>query len=157
MKFETALLCLMAIVLTGCMGTTGQVYTPNKAVGSRYWYEIVNSAELSEAGERVLREKLDIELRSRNLLAVETDPVARKVNITITNYYMRPAAARFLVGIMAGRDNIHSVVTIVDAKNGEELGRIEVDSRNPTAMGTSNGLIEGHATEIADFLAGVKS
>ncbi|GAB3367295.1 hypothetical protein GCM10027431_10750 [Lysobacter rhizosphaerae] len=138
------------------MGTTGQVYVPNKAVGSRYWYEIVNSAEMSEAGVQELRKELDIELRSRDLLAVETDPEARKVKITITNYYMRAAAARFLVGIMAGRDNIHSVVTITDVKSGEELGRMEVDSRNSTAMGTAGGLIESHATEIADFMSGVR-
>ncbi|WP_457097785.1 DUF4410 domain-containing protein [Lysobacter sp. P5_B9] len=156
MNFRPVLFLLIAGFLSGCMGTTGQVYVPNKAVGSRYWYEIVNSAEMSEAGVQELRKELDIELRSRNLLAVETDPEARKVKITITNYYMRAAAARFLVGIMAGRDNIHSVVTITDVKSGEELGRIEVDSHNPTAMGTAGGLIESHATEIADFMSGVR-
>lgn len=66
---------------------------------------------------------------------------------------MRHGAARALVGIMAGRDKIISHVRVVDA-TGTQRAAFEVESTNSTAWGTTRGLHQKHAEEIALRLKG---
>ncbi len=72
------------------------------------------------------------------------------------NYYMRHGAARAMVEIMAGSDNIQSRVKIKDSSTGNVLSEFTVQSKNPTAWGTSKGLIEEHADKIVATLKGAK-
>jgi hypothetical protein len=53
---------------------------------------------------------------------------------------------------MAGADNILSQVTVRDAASGSVLGEFVVESKNPSAWGTSRGLIEEHADKIVSYL-----
>ncbi|KAF1706997.1 hypothetical protein CSC71_13600 [Pseudoxanthomonas sangjuensis] len=57
-----------------------------------------------------------------------------------------------MVGIMAGKDRVLSTVQVLDPVTGEELGRLNVESGNATAVGSAGGLLRGHADEIADFV-----
>lgn len=145
------LILLSLLALTGCIGTSSKIAKPNAAPASSHlWYTVNNADGMSPEGLAILKERLDSRL-SRALVAPGTADAVH-VKVTITNYYMRNGAARFLVGIMAGKDSIKSLVQVIDPTTGKELGQLLVDSGNATAFGTSRGLLEGHANEIADFV-----
>ena len=64
---------------------------------------------------------------------------------------MRHGATRWLVGIMAGRDQILSEVKVKD-RGGNTIAEFEVNSTNPTAVVSAHSLLEEHAEEIVDTL-----
>lgn len=142
---------LLALFLTGCIGTKSNVrsaYAPSAA--DRFSYSIDNVDGMSAEGLEILNAQLRDGLGT--MLAPASGIDAKRVQIRITNYYMRHGAARALVGLMAGKDNITSEVTVVDPATGQLLGSLTVVSSNATAVGTSRGLIQGHAKEIVQFL-----
>ena len=154
-KLGSLFVASLLLALTGCIGTSSQVrsaYAP--AASDKFAYAIENAGGMSAEGLQILNDKLKSELSTSGLLSVPSDPAARKVEIRITNYRMRHGAARAMVGIMAGKDNITSDVRILESGTGKLLGQLTVESGNATAMGTSRGLIEGHAKEIVEFLRG---
>lgn len=142
---------LVALATTGCIGTSSKITASNQAAaGARYWYTIDNHGYMSPEGLGILHARLDERLGHE--LAPADSPGAFRADVVISSYRMRHGAARALVGVMAGTDEIRSSVTIVDPQTGERLGRIDVESKNQTAIGSAGGLIAGHADEIADFL-----
>lgn len=139
------------LLLAGCIGTSSTVARPNaSAVGSKLWYTVDNPGGMTPEGMQVLRARLD-----ERFVAVRTadgTQGAVHVKVTVTAYRMRHGAARALVGIMAGKDTVLSTVQVLDPATGQELGRINVESGNATAVGSAGGLLSGHADEIADFV-----
>jgi len=147
----------VALAALSACSTTSVMHSGYRvAEAQTFTYEITNTSEMSVAGLALLRDSLDAQLKDRRLLAIDGDPAALKVDVQINNYYMRNGAARFLVGIMAGRDNIRSTVKVLRA-DGQQMGHFEVESYNATALGTSSGLVEKHANEIVDRVAALKS
>lgn len=145
------LAALAAVALTGCIGTSSKVARPNaSAVGSKLWYTVENPGGMTPEGMTVLRSRLDE--RFVAVRAADGTPGAVHVKVTVTAYRMRHGAARALVGIMAGKDTVLSTVQILDPLTGQELGRLNVESGNATAVGSAGGLLRGHADEIADFV-----
>lgn len=140
----------LPFALAACIGTSSKVARPNAAaVGSKLWYTIDNPGGMTPEGMQVLRARLD-----ERFVAVRTAdgaPGAVQVKVTVTAYRMRHGAARALVGIMAGKDTVLSTVQVLD-ESGAELGRLNVESGNATAVGSAGGLLRGHADEIADFV-----
>lgn len=152
-QFAVFLTLLGALALSAC-GTSSQVtqrYAP--APGDQFAYSIDNRGGMSEENLATLRTSLDSQLRGAGLLAATPSSAGRHVTITINEYRMHHGAARALVGIMAGKDTIRSTVQVTD-RDGNVLGSGEIDSGNATAWGTTGGLVEGHAEEIANFLRG---
>ena len=146
-------LVVSCLLIAGCAGTTMRVQTEYRPVaGEKFGYEIVNMAKMSEEALVIMRLRLDGELANKGLLATGPQESGRKVEIVVTNYYMRHGAARSLVGVMAGADNITSTVKVKDGKTNAVLGEFVVESKNPTALGTSRGLVEGHADLIVRYL-----
>ncbi|WP_396615472.1 DUF4410 domain-containing protein [Lysobacter soli] len=157
MKGIRVTVATVALAALSACSTTSVMHSGYRvAEAQTFAYEITNTSEMSVAGLALLRDSLDAQLTDRRLLAVNGDPTALKVDVRINNYYMRNGAARFLVGIMAGRDSIRSTVKVVRA-DGQQMGHFEVDSYNGTALGTSSGLVEKHAKEIVDRIAALKS
>lgn len=149
-SWKFVLLLLMGL-LAGCIGTSSKVGRPNSAqAGAQLWYSIDNPGAMTPEGLAVLRERLDERLRAS--IATEGTPGAVHVKITVIRYRMRHGAARALVGLMAGKDTVLSTVQILDPDSGHELGRLDVESGNATALGSAGGLLRGHADEIADFV-----
>lgn len=145
----------LSFVLAGC-GTSGNVRKQySHASSDRFAYEVSNTGDMSVEGLVFLRARLDATLAALGRLAIDHDPSAKKVMIEITSYRMRNGATRALFGIMAGRDNIHSTVKVLDPA-GDVIGETEISSGNSTAWGTSQGLIEGHADAIVAFLTGAR-
>lgn len=145
------LAALAAVAVTGCIGTSSNVARPNAAAtGSKLWYSVENPGGMTPEGLTVLRGRLDE--RFVAVRAAEGTPGAVHVRVTVTQYRMRHGAARALVGVMAGTDKVLSTVQVLDPASGHELGRLEVESGNATAVGSAGGLLRGHADEIADFV-----
>ena len=74
------------------------------------------------------------------------------IEITFNNYYVRPGAARALVGVMAGVDNITSTVVIKEKDNDKIVGEFRVISKNATAWSSARDLIEQHVDVIISNL-----
>jgi len=143
--------------LAGCAGTSATVQSDYRlAQGERLSLQL-SAPTASEEGMAILRERLTTQLSSSGLLADSADASAKIVEVTITNYRMRHGAARALVGIMAGADNIQSIVKVKDPVTGKVFSEFNVKSKNPSAWGTSKGLIEDHADEIVATLKNARS
>lgn len=141
--------CILA--LSACAGTSSNVrsaYRPNSA--DTFVYTLDNPGGMTPEGREVFESRLRERLGGK---LVTNDPKANRLEVRIDYYRMRDAAVRFLVGVMAGQDRVQSTVTI-KAPDGQQLGVLTVDSKNPTAMFTANGLVRKHADEVADFALG---
>ena len=139
-----------SVLMAGCAGTKLSVQAPYRPdTASKLSYVITPKVAVSEEALGILRQRLDIQLNAEGLLGPNP---TRQVEISIVNYYMRHGAARALVGVMAGADNMQSTVTIRDTQTQAVLGEFKVESNNATAMGTSRAMIEEHADKIANYL-----
>ena len=143
----------LSVVLAGCAGTSLREQTPYQAdPAAKVAYTLDANVAASDEGVTILRERLNERLNAARLLAANASGAARTVEITIVAYRMRHGAARALVGVMAGTDYIHSSVVIKDAQTQQVLGEARVESRNPTAWGSAQGLIQGHADAIVAYI-----
>ena len=152
-RILTMAMLLSFVLLAGCAGTSLRVsapYTPD--ANQKFTYEIVNKGQMSDEALTIFRDRLESQLIASKLLTTGTDESARRVQIVIDNYYMRHGSARALVGIMAGEDNILSTIFVKEPKTGTVLSAFEVESVNPTAWGSSHGLIQEQADKIVSYL-----
>jgi Domain of unknown function (DUF4410) len=144
---------LASLLLSGCAGTALRVqsaYQP--ASGDKITYAIFPKVEVSDEALSILRQELDSQLQGKGLLAANPTEARKSVEISITNYYMRHGATRALVGIMAGADNMQSSVQVKDRTTQVVVGEFAVESKNPTAWGTSRAMIMEHADKIVEYL-----
>jgi len=156
-KLVASILIVASSLLAGCAGTAAIVQSEYRlAQGEKFKLQLTAPAAASEEGITILRERLTSQLSSNGLLATAADASARTVEVTVTNYYMRHGATRAMVGIMAGADNIQSAVRVKDPASGKVLSEFTVESKNPTAWGTSRGMIEDHADKVVETLRGMK-
>ena len=148
------LLSMALVLLVSACATSSQVQQAHAGLkGRSFDYQFSNRGGDNAEGiaelDRVIRERL----RSGGWIG--NGPASGKVDVTVTHYYVRHGAARALVGIMAGRDKISSQVRVTDT-SGTVLAAFEVESTNATAWGTTGGLHEKHAEEIAAQLQGAR-
>lgn len=156
-KFVASILIAASSLLAGCAGTAAIVQSEYRlAQGEKLKLQLTAPPTASEEGVTILRERLTSQLSSNGLLATASDASARTIEVTVTNYRMRHGATRAMVGIMAGADNIQSTVKVKDQASDKVLSEFTVESKNPSAWGTSRGLIEEHADKVVATLQGVK-
>ena len=151
-RIMAALLCLF---LAAC-STTSTVYQPLSPQGEAvraYGYAFENNGGDDLEGIARLDRLIHGRLLQAGLVASGGAAPEGSVNIELTHYYVRSNAARFWVGIMAGRDKIVSRVTVLGA-DGAEIGSFEVETTNISAWGSTEGLMEKHAEEIVSRLRG---
>lgn len=141
---------LAGLFTAGCVGTSLKVRTPYKpAAEAKRTYTLTTTASVTGNGLGILRERLEQRFRDEGLLAAPAD---RKVEIDVVFYRMRHGAARALVGIAAGADNIESTVVVRDAWSQVVLGEFTVESTNPTITSSARLLIEDHADKIVEYI-----
>lgn len=144
---------IFCLFVTGCAGTSVRIKSAyNPDANDKFKYTIVNNRLVPEKALTIFRERLIQQMKSSGILAVESEGVAKSVEIKFTSYKMRHGASRAMVGAMAGSDRILSTIYIKAKKTNATLAEFEVYSKNPTAMGTSRGLIEDHADLIVQYL-----
>ena len=144
---------IVSLFIVGCAGTSFKVdraYAPAK--GDNFSLNIEDSASMSAEGMEILRSRLIEQLQSKNILKEKNSKL--KLNVKITTYNMRHGASRAMLGVMAGSDRIISTITILDQQSNNIIGVYKVNSKNPSAWGTSRGLIEEHADTIVSYLNG---
>ncbi|MCL1128037.1 hypothetical protein [Shewanella surugensis] len=141
--------------MTGCEGTRLSVLQEyNQQKTALFSYEIIDNASVTEKGMKIFKAQLDDNLKRLNLVDEAADKV---IEVICTHYYMRHEASRALLGAMAGSDNITSMVLIKDKETGDILAELKVVSKNPTILGSAQGLIKQQADKITDYIRGQKS
>jgi hypothetical protein len=151
-KLIAAILVASSTLLAGCAGTSAIVQSEYRlAQGEKLKLQLNAPPTASEERVTILRERLATQLSSNALLAGSSDASSRTIDVTVTNYRLRHGATRALVGIMAGADNIQSTVQVKDSSTGKVLSEFKVESKNPSAWGTSKGMIEEHADKIVEI------
>ena len=144
------------MLLTAC-GTAAIVKTEYRlAQGEKVRVELIAPPAATEEGMQILRERLAEQLASSGLLAAPSDGSAKVLEVTVTNYSLRHGAARAMLGIFAGTDNLQSSVKVKDRATGAVLSEFAVESKNASAWGTSKGLLQDHADQIVATLQGIK-
>lgn len=141
------------LIMAGCAGTSLRVQSAYQPLpGEKIVYDIKNNVEVSEEAFRIMRARLNGQLQVNGLLAAWIEESDKLVEITITNYYMRNDATRLLIGIMAGVDKITSTIRVKNRKTKTVLAEFVVHSKNPSAWGSSRGMIEEHVDRIVQYL-----
>lgn len=144
---------LFSLLMAGCVGSSLRVNAPYQpSPGQNITFVIVDNAGTSEEALTIMRERLNDKLDTAGLLAQSAAGATRTVEIVVTNYHMRPGAAKFWVGSLAGADNILTSVVVKDAKTQVVLSRFEAETKYSSSWVTSHGLIQGHADKIVNYL-----
>jgi hypothetical protein len=154
MKKRLFLISISAIIIFyGCAPSSLQIKNEYHPVPDmKFEYKIIPKAEVSEEALEVMNERLKDQLSNSLHLDGDTSMPYQKIEILVTDYYMRHGAVRFAVGIFAGVDHILSKVTVRDASTDNSIAEFDVESKNPSAWGTSRGLIEDHIDQIVKYL-----
>lgn len=143
---------ILGFLLVGCAGT--KVVAVDRSLEGKplgkLAYQLSSDVEI-EASDFESLDNLIIDQLSGNL-ANSSSQATTNVKVTVREFRMRPDAARFLVGILAGTDNILSEVSVTDIGTGKEIANFTVKSLNDTAWGSSASLLSDHAEEIASYL-----
>ena len=150
---STLILAASFSLMAGCAGTAARVQSDIRlSPGEKLNFKIATPAPMSEEATTIFRERLTAQLTSGGLLASSADKSARTLDVEVTTYNMRHGAARALAGIFAGTDKMQSTIKIKNAANANAVSEFVVESKNPTAWGTSRGMIEDHADKIVETL-----
>ncbi len=158
MKRTWLYLVLLCLFLGGC-GAKSNVITPyqfNSNIKLDFTLSKKEKIEIPDEVLETIRKQIRDGLSAQNILVKNTDENFRKAEILITSYRMRPNAARLLVGIMAGCDNIKSSVVVVDSKTNEKIGESEIMIEECAAWGVSSQVITAYSEGIVSYLAGEK-
>ena len=162
MRIKINLLILLSLFLTSCTTsfinsgtlpgtgtelTTLEEFQPKGM--EKFSYELKDWYKIPETERGVFENRLETTLTEKNIFGADSNLV---LEITFEEYFIRDASSRFMVGVLAGIDNITTSVIIKNKENGEVLGRFKAISKNATAWGSKNSLIEQHADKIASFL-----
>ncbi len=162
MKIKINLLILLSLFLTSCATsfinsgtlpgtgtelTTLEEFQPKGM--EKFSYELKDWYKIPEIERGVFENKLETTLTEKNIFGADSNLV---LEITFEQYFMRDASSRLMGGVLAGIDNITTSVIIKNKENGQVLGRFKAISKNATAWGSKNSLIEQHAEKIASFL-----
>tara|TARA_Y100000768_G_C23850815_1_gene620878 strand:+ start:258 stop:749 length:492 start_codon:yes stop_codon:yes gene_type:complete len=162
MKIKINLLILFSLFLTSCTtsfinsgtlpgtGTELTIFEEFQPKGmEKFSYELKDWYKIPKIERGVFENRLETTLTEKNIFGADSNLV---LEITFEEYFIRDASSRFMGGVMAGVDNITTSVIIKNKENGQVLGRFNAISKNATAWGSKNSLIEQHADKIASFL-----
>ena len=143
---------LSLLAISAC-STSMQIETSYTYIeGEKFKYEVTNKALVQAKDLDVFRTRLDKQLMATDQLANSAKNDAVQVEITITSYKMRSDAARMLLGIFAGTDEMVSNIRVRNSADNTLKAEFEVVSRNATAWGTSDGMIKDNADQIVKYL-----
>ena len=144
-------------ILTGCGGVKSNVILPYHADRNlmiTYSFSAKESVKVPTEVLETMRNQIKSGLSDQNLLATKNEDRFLQANILITEYRMRPDAARLLVGIAAGCDTIKTEVIISDSRDEKTVGKSEFKSKECAAWGVSSQVIKAHTKKIVDYLSG---
>ena len=113
--------------------------------------------QISEVPEHFLsaiKGHLKTELQKRNIYTENNGDNPCAIEIAVSSYRMRSGFTRMMFGVFAGQDGIESVVSVVDPKTHNVLGKSNVSTFNVMAVGEMDDIARMPAEKIAEFVAG---
>jgi hypothetical protein len=158
MKKSWPCIVVICFFLSGC-GAKSNVVKPYQFDSNlKLNFSVLKNepVEIPSENLETIQKKIQEGLSEKNLLATNDDKKYRKAEILITSYRMRPDAARLIVGIMAGCDNIKSNVVITDPETNNKIGESEISIEECAAWGVSSQVIAAYSKEVVNYLTGKK-
>lgn len=155
MRKKYILIVLACLILSGC-GVKQNViraYNPTQNLKLSYSLSASDGTEVPDEVLETMREQLARRLSARNLLAQQGENGANQANIVITGYRMRHGAAKALVGILAGCDNIQSKVVVKESVTGNTIGESTFESKECSAVIPAQKTINSHIEKIVEFFS----
>lgn len=154
------LLVLASALVAGCGSSVSDAVVRDAAAlqGGGFQVQTVNvtasNAKVPAHVTVMVKSFVEVELRTRGLMM---QPGNRDVavNVDLREYRDRGSVARFMLGVLAGADNLESVVEIVDPRRGVGVARSVVKSYNATAAGSMEDVARLHGEEVAKYVQGV--
>ena len=152
----------VVVILFAACGSTSKVLDrldnptsladlPNRYIVGKVYSSIENVPDefISSISENVAAE-----LKQRNLYEdIETAPV-NIVNVEIISYRMRNEVNRLMLGILAGKDGVKTIVRVIDKDSEKMIGKMYVSSFNLTNLGGENTISSSLAKKIVVTLSG---
>jgi hypothetical protein len=151
----------LLLFLTAC-GSTSQVLDrldnptslsdlPNRYIVGKVYSSIENVPDefLTSISENVAAE-----LKERNLYEENNSAPANIVNVEIINYRMRNEVNRLMLGILAGKDGVKTIVRVFDRQSEKQIGKMYVSSYNLTNLGGQDTISSSLAKKIVFTLSG---
>ncbi len=154
-RFVASLLLLSVIVVTGCSRSSsmGVQMTYQPAAGDRFWYTITNRAGAPEEAISRLRQHLETELSSDELVAGLATVPPKTVTIELVSFQKPGAVGAFLARAL--EDSTDSSAGSLDPE-GSMVSFVEVRDRRANAVvgsATVSSLsIRRHAARIVKHL-----
>lgn len=143
--------------LSGC-GTSMKAKKEFAPVaGEKFAYQVTSKVALPDNAMSIFKARLESQLAASGKSAQPGAKGVSQVSITVTTYEMRHGAARVLLGVLAGKDTMVSVIDVRDPVTNEVKNSYEVESFNISGLGTSKGMIEDQADQIISTLTGYPS
>jgi hypothetical protein len=124
---------------------------PNRYIVGKVYSSIQNVPEpfISSISENVMAE-----LKEKNLYEENKTAPANIVNIEIINYRMRNQINRFVLGLLAGKDGVKTIVRIVERDSKKQIGKVYVSSYNLTNLGGEDHISSSLSEKIVATLSG---
>ncbi len=99
---------------------------------------------------QMLKGHLEQGLKEKGLVREQQRQLALRVDVK--DYRDRGAVSRFMLGVLAGSDNMTSAVEVVDPQDNRVVATSTVKSYNATAIGDMDLVARLHAEEIVKYL-----
>lgn len=143
---------LLSLFLAGC--ATNAIVSDDISTGELKPYSLdidYGPNSLDQSWKTIFEDALNQRLQAAGLLSQKKgdDNIAL---VTFTEFRMRSTGTRMVAGIFAGTDSIVSPVKVTNSETGEVIGEAQIETKNISAWGTTEGFIKDHANKVADYL-----
>ncbi|MGV7222012.1 MAG: DUF4410 domain-containing protein [Nitrospinales bacterium] len=156
--------CVGALIFLTACGSTSKVLDrmdnpttlsdlPNRYNVGKVYSSIENVPEsfITSISENVMAE-----LKERNIYEENNTAPVNIINVEIINYRMRNEINRFVLGLLAGKDGVKTIVRIFDKDSKKQIGKMYVSSYNLTNLGGENHISSSLAKKIVTTISGEK-
>jgi hypothetical protein len=147
-----AIAVILSLFIAGC--ATNAIVTDEISTGELKPYSVdidYGPNSLDQSWKDIFENALNQRLEAAGLLGRENADNNAAL-VTFTEFRMRSTGTRMVAGILAGTDSIVSPVKVTDPKTGAVLGEAQIETKNISAWGTTEGFIKDHANKVADYL-----
>jgi hypothetical protein len=137
------LICAGLLLFLAACGSTSKVLDrldnpatlsdlPNRYIVGKVYASIEN---VPDEFITSISENVAAELKQRNLYEDNEAAPANFINVEIINYRMRNEVNRLMLGILAGKDGVKTIVRVTDRDSKKMIGKMYVSSYNLTNLG----------------------
>ena len=152
-------LVLLLTMLFGCASANLNVskpYISDKATKLSLSISKDPGVLIPEEQYQQIENEISQGLTQRGLLSPSGYEPKHCVTIDVHSFRMRSDGARLSVGILAGCDNINSLVTVTDTSTNEVVGKSEISIKECAAWGVAEQVIKKYTEGVINYLSNKK-